>query len=384
MKALRKTPASTLGDVLPLKPFTKSPEPFYSSNVVYTMNGRNAIYHALKYFRIKHNSTVLLPAYHCTALVDPVIAFGANIKFYNVKKDLSINMSEIESLIDKNVSCLLFIHFFGFPAPAKQFADLGEKYSITIIEDCTHTLFGMIGNRYVGKFGDAAIFSFRKILSTKDGGALIINRESSEGINVLKNAPLLYQLRIAKWTFENPDWERIKTDKESSSKINFTIPDTPDKSITNSKKGPASQEDPNFFLEYADWPISMISKWIFKQTNARNIYERRRANYGYLDARLKKIDKIMPCFSHLADGVCPMAYPFIFEHSSRLDYFLRVRGIPAFSFGEELYPGIDQHKYRDAHFLSKYLVLLPVHQKLEKYQIDRMCEILEECLSDII
>lgn len=382
MTYIRKNPASSLFDFLSINPFKKFPPPFSSPNVIFTMNGRNAIYHALKLFSIKQNSTALLPAYHCTALVDPFISFGTNVKYYNVNKDLSVNFDEIEKLIDSDVSALLYVHFFGFPAPAKLFAELGKKYNILIIEDCTHTLFGKIGNEYMGTFGDASVFSFRKIVSTKDGGALVLNRNVSDIGIVIKNAPLLYQLRIAKWTFENPNWQLENNHNNSKKNKGSNKPDIKNNKIYF-KKGPDSQEDENFYIEYVDWSISLISKILFKQVNNQSIYNIRRSNFNYIDSKLKKIDGIKPCFSFLPEGICPLGYPFIFEHSSRLDYILRKNGIPAFSFGEHLHQSVNQVKYSDAHYLSNHMLLLPVHHQLKKKHLDIMCEVIKRVSGEI-
>ena len=80
------------------------PEPFASRYTYFTMNGRNAIFHALNALGIQKGSTVLLPAFHCTALVDPVLAFGCTIRFYTVHRDLSLDVNEIAGLAQDGAS----------------------------------------------------------------------------------------------------------------------------------------------------------------------------------------------------------------------------------------------------------------------------------------
>ena len=77
---------------------------------------------------------MLLPAFHCTALVEPVIAYGAKVRYYTVNQDLTLELDEIESFVRSGSAAILFVHFFGFPAPIKQLQEMADTYGIRLIE----------------------------------------------------------------------------------------------------------------------------------------------------------------------------------------------------------------------------------------------------------
>jgi len=338
------------------------PEPFVSRQIFYTMNGRNAIYHALKALGVQKGTTVLLPAFHCTALVDPVIAYGCSVKFYTVHRDLSLDMDEIAALAHSGASALLFVHFFGYPAPVHELAEIARSFSMKLVEDCTHTLTGTIDDQPVGTFGDAAIFSLRKILPVPDGGILLLNK-SKKYLPVLKS-PLTYHLRMAKWAFETNVEMSTKHDAAPQQALHTEKVEI----SASSRKGPASHEDPEFYAMWRNWSISKISKMILQRTDLEDVRQKRIDNFnriltGFLDHEEVKL------FSKDSMQLCPLGFPFTSDSPDRIDYQLRRLGIPAFSFGEDLHPRLDLRKFPDAKYLSEHLVLLPVHQNLSEANI---------------
>ena len=368
---LTKAALPRLSDFFPLIQRTM-PEPFASHSIWFTMNGRNAIYYALHLLSLKKGDIVLLPSFHCTAMVDPVIAYGAKVKYYTVNRDLSLNLQEIEFQVKNGAAALLYVHFFGFPAPVEELQRICSAYGIRLIEDCTHGLFGRIGNKHLGTFGHAAIFSFRKTLPVQDGGALLLTRKQEISNMPKLKAPAIYHLRMAKWTSE----KLLLPNNNSGRPVNTQVIESSNTSSTtidgiDYHKGPHSQEDPIFVSQWLNWSISFSSKWILKRSKPELVLQQRRTNYEQLNGYFGKIDKFHPCFSKLMGGVCPFGYPFIFESKRRVDYSLRGLGIPAFSFGETLHPSLPQRRFPDALYLSKNLTILPIHQGLSESDIDR-------------
>lgn len=370
---MTKAALPTKKDFLPLFAKESPADMFNTTQIWLTMNGRNAIYHSLKAFGVRPGDTVLLPAFHCTALVDPVLTFGARVRYYTVHRDFTLDLDEIEFLAKQGVQALLFIHYFGFPAPVAALQKISRTYEVKLIEDCSHALFGRISDRPVGTFGDAAVFSFRKTLPVQDGGALILNNMVENGFSPRFRAPWLYHVRMSKWT-----WESMRGQDQNTNQVpmNNNRTKSEDSFVLkkNYSKGPHSQENPEFTESWANWPISWPSHWLLLRSQPEMISRRRANNYLRLNEHLAQIDRLKPCFRELSPGVCPLGYPCIAELNERFDYKLRRHGIPAFSFGETLHDSLNLSEFPDSEFLSKNLTILPVHQRLSDNDIDEMAE----------
>lgn len=374
-----KTPHPGLTDLLPSLIPKKPAGVFFHKKVLICMNGRNALFHALSTLNIKKGHTVLMPAFHCPAMVDPIFAYGASVKYYNVRRNLAIDLNEIENLVTRDVAAILYVNFFGFPAPFDSLNDISQRKSIPLIEDCCHALFSKIGNQYLGHHGAVSIFSFRKTLPVEDGGALVINNPGNYYVFPRFRSPLQYHIRMLKWSLEkilqhpaNFQHRHIEPEVPAGS--------VPLKSVPNYHKGPDSHDDREFVPEWRNWSISWPSKWLLAKSNADKIRNKRAENYTRLHAQLQHINIIQPCFPHLPDGICPLGYAFTTEFNRRLDYELRRYGIPAFSFGEFLHETLPQANFQDARYLSRHLTILPIHQDLTSAQIDRMADLVEQVI----
>jgi perosamine synthetase len=401
-QSLTKTARPKLSDLLhwPRNRWRKTL--FQPATYLLTLNGRNALYLSLGALGIKVGDTVLLPAFHCTALVEPFIAYGCRIQYYSVGRDLGLNFDELEELTQlPGVRAILLVHFFGLPGPSAKLRALSTRRNLKLIEDCTHTLFSidkksMAGDAPVplvlGAQGDASVFSFRKILSVEDGGALVLPKLGIAGNPIRLQSPFIYHLRMFKWVLDH--WKgrgnAVVTETPNSNSAtrpaknhNEVIPSSPTLGILASgpSKGPDSHEVPTFIRSYVNWAMAWPSKWILAGANPTRIGQIRRNNYLRLESLLQGLPCLVPFTQGLEEGLCPMGYPFLALNYPRLDYALSKRQIPAFSFGETLHAGLDLKAFPDAAFLSKHLVLLPVHQGLTEQDLQTMAHEVRACLT---
>ena len=142
---------------------------------LYFFWARNALYHGLRSLTIQPGDEVLVPAFHCTTVVEPVIQSGAKVVYYNVQRDCSLDLAELQSKINDKTKALLTIHFFGKPQPMKNLRRLCRDSGLYLIEDCAHILVSGYPREGLGTHGDFSIFSLRKFFPIYDGGQLIIN-----------------------------------------------------------------------------------------------------------------------------------------------------------------------------------------------------------------
>jgi dTDP-4-amino-4,6-dideoxygalactose transaminase len=334
--------------------------------IAWTLNGRNALFLALGTLGIRKGSGVLVPSFHCTAIIDPLLAYGAKPIYYPIRADLAPDLAEVERLAARaGAAALISIHYFGFPAPVQELARICARAGLLHIEDCCHALLGGIPAGDLGGFGDAALYSFRKTFPVQDGGALRLRRPPPPGVR----PPILYEARMAKWT-----WDAMRGAGAAISAADAPAPATspPLKARFTLAKGPDSHEDPAFAEPLAPWRASWISRWLIRRVDGARVRERRRANYLRLRDALAGQAGLTPSHPELPEGVCPMAFPLLTSLPFRLDYRLRKAGIPAFSFGETLSADMDLPRFPEAAALSRSLVLLPIHQGLADTDIDRL------------
>ena len=78
-------------------------------------SGRMAIALALQHMGVGRGDKVLIPAFHCTSMVDPVVWVGATPVFYRIQEDTQVDLDDIRSRLDPSVRALMITHYFGFP-----------------------------------------------------------------------------------------------------------------------------------------------------------------------------------------------------------------------------------------------------------------------------
>jgi dTDP-4-amino-4,6-dideoxygalactose transaminase len=374
---LTRTPRPGRSDLLPRLPSLLSPDRFFPDRAVLrTMNGRNAIFLALDALGIRPGATVLLPAYHCTAMIEPVLAYGAIPAYYPVGRDLSVDPVAIaRRLSETRAAALIAVHLFGRTAPIRDLRAVCDRLGAALIEDCCHSLFGSLDGVPLGSFGHAAAFSFRKTLAVVDGGALVLPPGAARpGAGPRLYRPWKYQARMAKWALDAARSGAFAPQPLPSASPGAEPAEAPVARRSRAASGPDSQEDPDFLTECVRFPMALVSRWMFRHAQGAAIRRRRRDNYLMLSRLLAGIDGL-GLFPDIGPEECPLGLPLLAPPSDqRWDYRLRSRGVPAFSFGEELHASLDRKAFPDAEFLSRNMVILPVHQALGESQLRAMAE----------
>lgn len=146
---------------------------FGLSNATSFNSGRSALLALLESFDLNEGDEVLIQAFTCNAVPNPVMWAGlvpvyvdCNIDDYNISiEDLKLKLTDRSKVI-------IVQHTFGIPANMKELLDFCKKNNLLLIEDCAHALGAKYDGQYVGTLGDAAIFSFSrdKVISCVYGG----------------------------------------------------------------------------------------------------------------------------------------------------------------------------------------------------------------------
>jgi len=146
-------------------------------------SARAGIALALRLLDAGAGQRVLLPAYHCASMVEPVLWAGAQPVFYRVDRELRADLDDVRRCLTAGASALVASHYFGVPQPLRELTELCRKHEVPLIEDCAHALFGTTDTGLgVGAVGDFAVASLPKFFPTGIGGLLRRNR----GVQVVR------------------------------------------------------------------------------------------------------------------------------------------------------------------------------------------------------
>ena len=152
-------------------------------------SGRSALYALLNTFEIGEGDEVIIQAFTCVAVADPILWAGAKPVFVDIDESLNIDYRLIERKITGKTKAIIVQHTFGVPANLDKITKIAQKHNILLIEDCAHSLGAKYEGKKLGSIGDAAFFSFGrdKVISSVFGGTAIINQKSKIKNQKLRN-----------------------------------------------------------------------------------------------------------------------------------------------------------------------------------------------------
>lgn len=143
-----------------------------------TSNGRSAMYVFLKSLNLQAGSEVIVQSFTCVSAISPIVWAGLTPIYADIDpNNLSASPESIKQCITPRTKVIILQHTFGLAGAVSQVQQLAKEHGLIVVEDCAHALGTKHGSQHLGTFGDAAIISFgiEKTLSTKFGGALLIN-----------------------------------------------------------------------------------------------------------------------------------------------------------------------------------------------------------------
>lgn len=346
---------------------------------------RNAIYHGLKALEITPGANILVPSYICAAAVEPILIYGANVRFYDIAPDGAPNFDDLLAKIDPHTRAILAVHYFGFPQPMQALKKLCATANLYLIEDCAHVLQGESDGVALGSWGDISIYSWRKFLPIYDGGQLVINNPQLHVTIPWQTEPLLLRLKVAKALFDRLLEDSTHPLTKTVSGLLY-FPQAIMRSVVSSmgkqRTAVVSTDSTSldFDLSLVNVPMTSLSKRLLRCADVPAIVQHRRHNYSYLLNAIRAFSEVTPFFPDLPPGVCPLAFPLLVHERCNLHLDLRARGIPAVTWGGVIHPAFPPGEFPMAHHLYHHLLSLPVHQSLSSGDLQTMVAVLAEAL----
>jgi perosamine synthetase len=348
-------------------------------------SGRIAIALALREMNVKAGDTVLVPAYHSPSMIPPVLACGAEARFYRIRPDTSVDLDDIAARLDPSVRVLMVTHYFGFPQPLAALRAFCDARGLLLLEDCAHGFFGEYQGKPFGAWGDYAIASSMKFFPIYEGGCLVSARHRLDGVT-LRSPGAGFEAKVALTTLENSFaygrlpllaallklplaakdrlWRTLKARRATGAAA-------PAPALAPSSSDSSYDFDPRWL----DKRSALFSRLMLKLASHRRIGALRRRHYQALYTACAGLPGIRPLHPALPDGVYPWVFPLLADgpaQLARLCAALGQAGVPYVRFGETLWPGVDAATCPVSADLSQRLVALPCHQALTAAELDWM------------
>jgi perosamine synthetase len=141
-------------------------------------NGTTGLHLALAALDLKAGDEVIVPDLTFVATANAVAYTGATPVLADIDADtLCIDPASVRSLMTKRTKAIIPVHLYGHPADMDALTEIGEAYSVDIIEDAAEAHGAEYKGRRVGGLGKCGVFSFygNKVITTGEGGMLTTN-----------------------------------------------------------------------------------------------------------------------------------------------------------------------------------------------------------------
>ncbi len=290
---------------------------------IFTRNGRGAIGIAGRALKKPGKNVILIPAYHCPALVEPFIWLDYEIRFYPVQANLSVDQQDLETaLAAGDVTHCVVVRYFGFNQNVDQTIAFLQDKNVAIVEDCAHSMF-----RFLHHFGpnsalnspvNASICSINKILPTVDGGALYMANPVDVPIT---QTGWVEEFKAFAYLMGVPQLiDRVRSGKASRHTL----------SLDNEAEDHAQVEPPEGLRYFKPVDIESASyrhtHYLLKRSNIERIRGLRRDHFQRLLKGIQNPEVGAPLYTELTDLDVPYVFPFLLRDDKHF-FTLRKKGI---------------------------------------------------------
>lgn len=349
-----------------------------SARVRLTHSGRGAIYQYFAGLRQSGNPkgsrrVVLVPAFHCPTVVDPILHAGYEVRFYAIDADMRIDVEDFLRKLDAGVAAAVFIRFFGFAETDLRLVAACRTAGARIVEDCCHSFLSANPVRLAHSGADATMYSFWKLAPSLVGGGVLLNAYEQAPTLPPQAAP---SARDSKARMKQLGRQLLERPLDLAARVLKRGSHNATALASPAIRKPADQAYP-YDRAASSWRMPRSAKRILACADLEHIVGARRRNYQRLASALRPTPHLSVMRRSLAEDTCPWGLPVLLHKRAERDYMIRSRGVPLFTFGEVLHPLLfSQHvseraMLESARFLSDTMLVFAIHQELSETQLER-------------
>ncbi|MCG5537285.1 aminotransferase class V-fold PLP-dependent enzyme [Halorhodospira sp. 9622] len=349
--------------------------------LVFTERARQGITLILRALNLRAGEHILLPAYHCTSMVTPVLQAGARVSFFRVLADGTADLDDMYRRLQARPRAVLVSHYFGFPQPMDQIVPLTKQAGTVLVEDCAHALFGSIETGALGSFGDYAIASPWKFLPVRLGGCVARNNTALPAIPKPPWGGIRGELRDLLNTLErSTEHDRLAKLRPLLAPLHYRSRRRLYRASMAGPGRPPTGPEELSGGETAPLRLSYAATWIIRHTNRFRVGAQRRAHYLRLARAWSDLPGAHALYPDLPANTIPQVFPLVTEKPAELAGALAAAGIPVIRFGGERWSGTPPRTCRHAERLSASVLQLPCHQSLQSPELERLMQTVRSAL----
>ena len=351
--------------------------------VIFTTSGRAAIALALRALGIGTGARVLVPTYHCPTMIAPIVAAGALPVFFPIDTTGAARLDVLRERDFAGVRAVIAAHYFGLPQPMANLRAFCKERRIALIEDCAHSLFGMIEGRPVGYWGDYAVASLTKFLPVMDGGCLA-SANPDAPTPLLTSPSVGQQLKsLANAAEIGARYGRLRGVNKALSWLlgGLTRVRAAPKAIHRraaSHNGTHPDETRKWLADFepaslANLAASRWTRWMVGHAHRARIVEYRRRNYLQLAELVADIPGVHALKPALPDAAAPYVFPLFVDRPEAVYQLVRASGIPVFRW-DERWPTCPVIPGDAGRLWATHVFQLGCHQDLEAEDMRHIAE----------
>lgn len=159
---------------------------------VSVMNGTSALYSAYFGIGVGPGDEVLCPVNTWICSIAPALLLGARPVFCDIDPDsLMLDPADVREKITDKTRCICAVHLWGNVCDIDALVDIGNEFSIPVLEDCSHSHGAKYRGRMCGSVGHAGAWSLQgsKAVSAGEGGML-----ATDDVDIFERACLVGQV----------------------------------------------------------------------------------------------------------------------------------------------------------------------------------------------
>lgn len=152
-------------------------------------NGTVALEIAIR--ALKLEGEVIVPSYTFIATAHALWWQGITPVFADIDpKTHSLDPDAVRRMITPRTSGIIGVHLWGKPCTVDALQQIADEHGLQLLFDAAHAFMCSHGNRMIGSFGRAEVFSFHatKFFNTFEGGAVTTNDdELAKAMRLMRN-----------------------------------------------------------------------------------------------------------------------------------------------------------------------------------------------------